>query len=244
MIVRPTFPRIDRARGARIGVWASITALHLALFALLGRVQPASVDIPAMPPVFVTLERPEPIPRPTPPPEKPAPVAGGGAPAAPSRVHVPAKAPERPPEVVAPPKPAPVQPLVVGTAPLATPTPGPGQGGEGEGTGEGIGDGDGPGRGGSPPLILRGPTTAEILSVVPPEARRARQPGRASINCVIRVDQRLEDCRVVSETPVGFRFGEAGLRAAAFFRYRPPMTSTGRPIEGQRATITVMFGRQ
>lgn len=85
-----------------------------------------------------------------------------------------------------------------------------GQGGEGEGTGDGIGDGDGPGRGGTPPLILKGASTAEILSIVPPEARRARQAGRASINCVIRTDERLDDCRVVSETPVGFRFGDPG----------------------------------
>jgi len=93
-------------------------------------------------------------------------------------------------------------------------------------------------------MILRGATTAEVLSVVPPEARRARQAGRASINCVIRLDQRLDDCRVVSETPAGFRFGEAGLRAAGFFRYRPPGTASGRPVEGQRVTISVQFGRQ
>ena len=246
MTERASLPKIDRARGVRIGVWTSMVVVHAALFALLGLVSPTPVQNPAMPPVFVTLEPPAPVPLPPPPPPPPdpAPVAGGGAPAAPSRVRLPIKPPERAPEIIAPPKPAPTQPLVVGVAPLATPTPGMGLGGEGEGTGDGIGDGDGPGRGGTPPLILKGASTAEILSIVPPEARRARQAGRASINCVIRVDERLDDCRVVSETPVGFRFGEAGLRAAGFFRYRPPMTASGRPIKGQRVTISVQFGRQ
>lgn len=246
MTDRASFPKIDRARGVRIGVWTFMVAVHAALFAMLGLVNPAPVQIPAMPPVFVTLEPPPPVPLPPPPPPpaEPAPVAGGGAPAAPSRVHLPIKPPERPPEIIAPPTPAPTAPLVIGAAPIATPAPGMGQGGEGEGTGDGVGDGDGPGRGGTPPLILKGASTAEILSIVPPEARRARQAGRASINCVIRVDERLDDCRVVSETPVGFRFGEAGLRAAGFFRYRPPMTASGRPIEGQRVTISVQFGRQ
>lgn len=241
---RPTLPKLDRTRSVTIGVWATIAAVHLGLFAMLGLVRPVAVQAPVLPPVLVSLIPPMAPLEPPPPPAEPAPVAGGGAPAAPSRVHLPVKAPERPPEVIAPPTPAPEQPLVIGTAPLATPTPGPGQGGEGEGTGTGVGDGDGPGRGGTPPMILRGATTAEVLSVVPPEARRARQAGRASINCVIRLDQRLDDCRVVSETPSGFRFGEAGLRAAGFFRYRPPGAASGRPIEGQRVTISVQFGRQ
>lgn len=240
---RPHLSKIDRRRGVTLGVWGAIAAAHLGLFAMLGLVRPAPVQAPVLPPVLVSLIPPMP-PLEPPPPADPAPVAGGGAPAAPSRVHLPVKTPERPPEVIAPPTPAPEQPLVIGTAPLATPTPGPGQGGEGEGTGTGVGDGDGPGRGGTPPMILRGPTTAEILSVVPPEARRARQAGRASINCLVRLDQRLEDCRVVTETPRGFGFGEAGLRAAGFFRYRPPGDSSGRALEGQRATITVFFGRQ
>lgn len=243
---RNLFLKIDRARGTTIGVWTATAVFHLGLFALLGLVRPLPATTDVLPPVLVSLVRPEPVPRPPspPPPADPAPTKGGGAPAAPSRVHLPVKTPARAPEVVAPPTPAPEQPLVIGTAPLATPTPAPGQGGEGEGTGTGAGDGDGPGRGGTPPLILRGATPAEVLSVVPLEARRARQAGRASINCVIGLDQRLDDCRIVSETPVGFRFGEAGLRAASFFRYRPPMTASGRPVEGQRVTITVQFGRR
>lgn len=249
MITRPSLPKPDRdphlkAAALKAGIWAMVAVTQLGLVSALGLVRAAPPTFDVLPPMLVTLVRPDAPPPPPPPVVTPAPVAGGGAPAAPSRVHLPQKTPDRPPEIVAPPVPAPAPTLVIGVAPLATPTPGMGQGGQGQGTGEGTGDGDGPGRGGTPPIILRGATPAEVLSVVPPEARRARVPGRAAVNCVIRLDERLDDCRVVSETPAGYRFGEAGLRAAAFFRYRPPGSAAGRPLEGQRVTINVLFGRQ
>ena len=108
----------------------------------------------------------------------------------------------------------------------------------------GDGDGDGPGSGGAGPMILRPATSAEIQSVAPPPVRGVRRPpGRVVVNCVIRIDQRLDDCRIVEETPRGFGFGEQALRATAFFRYRPPMTASGRPIAGQRVTTFVSMGR-
>ena len=42
----------------------------------------------------------------------------------------------------------------------------------------------------------------------------------------------------------GFGFGQAAIRGAAFFRYRPPMNAAGRPIEGQRVTVFIQMGRQ
>ncbi len=221
-----------------------VTGLHVAMFALIGlsQVTPRLIEAPQTP-IAIELFRP---PRPPPPPEVPQPPTaqpGGGAPAAPSIVR-PSPRPVERPEVVAPPVPAPKQPLVIGVAPIASPTLGQGQGGVGEGNGTGEGDSDGAGSGGTPPIIIRRATQGEILSVVPPAARAARRAGRSSVNCVIRTDQRLEDCRVVDETPPGFAFGDAALRAATFFRYRPPLTPAGRPIEGQRVTIFIQFGRQ
>lgn len=235
----------DRRRLFRAATVAGVVAFHAVLFAAVGLIRVPREETALQVPITVELFTP---PLPPPPPPEPTvepvtPDPGGGAPAAPSIVRPSPRAVERP-EIVAPPVPAPEQPLVIGVAPMASPMPGQGQGGSGEGTGSGIGDGDGPGRGGTPPLIIRGATPREILSVVPPEARQARQSGRAAVNCVILADQRLDDCRIVTETPQGYRFGEAGLRAATFFRYRPPMTSSGRPLEGQRVTINVLFGRQ
>ncbi|MGH7026777.1 energy transducer TonB [Brevundimonas sp.] len=223
------------------GVAVGVGALHLALFGLLGRMQVPTQFTPPSRPVEVVLVRPSPIPLPpVPPPPRPAPSEGGGAPAAPSRLHLPPRKTERPPEVTAPPKPAPEQALVVGVAPVAGPVPGAGQGGEGTGTGGGVGSGAGPGVGDGPPRFLQGPTPDQRRRLHPPEAFRQRLDGRAVIACRIRLDTRLEDCRVVEEAPPGRGFGQAALAASAYFRFRPP-TRDGRPVEGREITVGVEF---
>jgi len=235
-----------RRRLGRVGVIAVVVAAHAALFAAVGLQRAKIIDVPMLEPIQVELFRPFTPPPPPPPPERPAEVdPGGGAPAAPSRVHVTPKPPERPPELpVAPPTPSPVQSVVIGASPTATLNSGLGQGGQGTGTGSGTGEGDGPGSG-SGPQILRGANSNEILAFVPPEARRQRRAGRSAVNCVIRADTRLEGCRVVDESPGGFGFGDAAVRVAeTHFRFRPPTTASGRPVEGFRVTVTVNFGRQ
>lgn len=231
-------------RNARLtltGVAISVGVLHLALFALVGRLQGPTQFTPLSRSVEVVLVRPSPIPPPpVPPPPRPAPSEGGGAPAAPSRVHLPPKKVERPPEVTAPPRPAPEPPLVIGTAPVASPTPGPGQGGEGTGSGSGVGAGSGPGAGDGPPRLIQGPTKDQLRRLHPREAFRQRLNGRALIGCRIRLDTRLEDCRVVEEAPPGRGFGEAALAASLYFRFRPP-TRDGRPVEGREITVGVEF---
>ena len=239
MSIQPPILNADRLR--KLGIVTGVTLAHLAVFMVMGRTD-APVAHPEQPPAFdVVLFR---LPPPPPPPAKPAPTQGGGAPAAPSRIHVTPRPADKPRELPAPPVPAPEPALVIGMAPVAGPTPGMGQGGTGTGTGTGDGDGDGPGSGGSGPMILRPASSAEVQSVAPPPVRGVRRPaGRAVVNCVIRIDQRLDDCRIVEENPRGFGFGEQALRATAFFRYRPPMTAVGRPVEGQRVTVSVQFGR-
>ena len=242
--MKPEASLLNKDRLRKLGIVAGVTLAHLGVFSIMARADPP-VPMPDLPPpISVMLYRPPPPP-PPPPPAKPARTQGGGKPAAPSRIHVPLKPPPpRPPELVAPRVPAPEPALVVGVAPVASPTPGMGQGGTGNGTGTGDGDGDGPGSGGSGPMILRPATSAEIQSVGPSPVRGVRRPpGRVVVNCVIRTDQRLGDCRIVEENPRGFGFGEQALRATEFFRYRPPMTASGRPIEGQRVTTFVNIGR-
>ena len=242
----PHLPTSRRARRlGRVGVIAAVVAAHAALFAAVGLQRAKIIDVPMLEPIQVEMFRPF-TPPPPPPPPAPAQVdPGGGAPAAPSRVHVTPKPPERPPELpVAPPTPAPETSLVVGASPTPSLNTGLGQGGEGTGMGSGTGEGDGPGSG-SGPMILRGASSGEILAFVPPEARRARRAGRSAVNCVIRADTRLEACRVVEESPGGFGFGAAAVRVAeTHFRFRPPTTASGRAVEGFRVTVTVNFGRQ
>lgn len=238
-------PSDRRRRQRRAGVLVGVGLAHAGLFSLFGLAGVPPAPPSMLVPVQVELFDLSPPPPPPPPPEvEPSPETGGGAPAAASRVNRPPDPPRVPPELIAPPKPAPEPTIIVGASDQPGPTPGLGQGGQGSGTGEGMGPGDGPGSG-SGPVILRGASNGEILGFVPPEARRRRIPGRASVNCVIRADTRLEGCRVVNETPSGLGFGEAAVQIAqTHFRFRPPTTAAGRPVEGFRVTVFVQFGRQ
>ena len=219
-----------------------VGAAHLVLFGLLGHLRPAVAPTPFSRPVEVELVRPSPIPPPSdPPPSKPAPSTGGGAPAAPSRVHESSRKNERPPELSAPAMPAPEPSLVVGVAPISSPAPGLGAGGEGTGSGEGVGAGAGPGAGDGPPRLLQGPSREQLRQLHPREAFRQRLNGHASLACRIRLDTRLEACRLVDETPPGRGFGAAALAASVHFRFRPP-TRDGRPVEGREITVGVEFG--
>lgn len=233
--MKPDSPMLNADRLRKLGVVVGVTLAHLGVFAMMGRAD-APVPLPEPPPtVSVFLYRPPP---PPPPPVEPARTQGGGAPAAPSRVHVPLKPAERPPEVIAPPVPAPEPALIVGAAPVAGPTPGQGQGGEGTGTGTGRGSGTGPGSGGTRERFLRGPSMADLARVAPRGG-----PDRTvnvRMRCRIRTDARLEDCRVENETPAGMGYGPAALASAAYFRFQPP-TEGGRPVGGREVIVGVEF---
>lgn len=227
----------DRQR--KLGAFAVVLAAHAGLFAMVARTQPTPLQ-PILPVIEVELFRPlpPPPPPPPPPPVEPARTQGGGAPAAPSRIHVPPDPPERPPELVAPPVPAPEPVLVIGAAPVAGPTPGMGQGGEGTGTGTGQGSGSGPGSGGTRERFLRGPSMAELARVAP--AGGPQQTTTVRMRCRIRTDARLADCRVVDESPAGSGYGPAALSSADYFRFQPPMEG-GRALEGREVTVGVVF---
>ncbi|WP_221247678.1 energy transducer TonB [Brevundimonas basaltis] len=235
---------LTRDRQRKAGVFVVVLAVHAGLFAVMARTT-ASPPM-ALPPVFeVELFRPPPPPPPPPPPEEASVDPGGGAPAAPSRIHVPP--PPRdptPPEVPAPRQQAPEPELVIGVAPTSSETPGMGQGGQGTGRGTGVGAGDGPGRGvRTGPRNLREPRPLALRRYHPQEALRQGVSGTAVVSCRIREDTVLDQCRVVSETPAGQGFGAAGIAAAvAEYRFRPGMID-GRPDYDLRAVITVRFGR-
>jgi len=229
-------------RLGKLGVIAAVAAVHVIGMLWLGRVgTPADLrdESPVIEVVMVRL--PPPVPPPVSPPA-PTPRAGGGAPAATSRIHVPPPPrPEVQPEAPAPVAPAPEPERVVGVAPIATPDPGMGLSGQGGGTGTGVGTGAGPGSGGSaPPRIVRGPSQADLARVYPRQARPAGQPGGALLNCRIRSDTRLDRCRVVRETPPGQGFGAAALEASAYFRFTPAIRN-GQPVEDGEITIGVDF---
>ena len=235
---RPTARRA-RKRWRAFAVFAGVALAEIGLFLLLGQVRGARPAAAPETPAFevVLYDPPPPLSD-----QPPAPEIGGGAPAAPSRIHTPPP-PRRevPPELPAPPTPAPQpDPVVVGVAPSPSPLPGFGQGGQGTGAGSGTGSGFGPGSGSTGPRLITGPTLGQIRAAHPPNARS--RYGRVELSCLIRLDERLEGCRVVDEDPPGLGFGAAGLRVSRYFRFRPP-TEDGQPVEGQRVTVGIDFGR-
>lgn len=228
----------------RAGAFGVVLTAHLIVFALIARSQPPTPASLRPSPIDIILMRPPapPPPPPPPPPAKISPKAGGGAPAAPSRVHR-SPLPVEQPELATPPKPAPTPTLNVGVSDIASPTPGMGQGGQGTGTGAGTGEGDGPGAGMTPPRFIRGPNQGNLRDSHPREALRAGRSGVAVVNCRIQADTRLSRCRIVSETPTGQGFGAAGLSVAeTYYRFQPP-TRNGAPVEDQGVTVTIQFGR-
>ena len=240
MRIQPPYLTKKRLRTA--GVVVGVSVAHLLVFAVIARTRADVPMLPPAPPINVTLFRPTPPPPPPPPPLKPTPDPGGGKPAAPSRIHTPPPLKQpRPVELPAPPKQAPEPAPVVGVAPAASPAAGFGQGGQGSGSGSGVGSGSGPGAGSTRARVLRSPPVSEIRANHP-RAARSRY-GNAALSCVVRLDQRLEDCRVISETPAGLGFGEAALRLVDQFRVLPP-TEGGRPVEGQRLVVGIDFGNR
>lgn len=237
-------PILKDRRLRNAGLAAGILAAHLVVAVLIGRGGPAGPLALPTPPINVILFRPvvPPPPPPPPPPEQPVRSQGGGAPAAPSRVHVapppPTPQPDPPP---APREQAPEPALTVGVAPVASDTPGMGQGGRGNGLGTGVGDGDGPGSG-IGPIIIRGASPREIFEDTPRELRRRARNVDVTVSCEVGLDQQLSNCRAVGRRPSEPGFEAVAARIAERrFRVRPARTGSGAPIAGGRITIGVIW---
>lgn len=63
--------------------------------------------------------------------------------------------------------------------------------------------------------------------------------GRVTLECVVRSNGRLTDCRVIEENPAGYGFGEAALNAARETRVSP--RSGGSGADGARIRWTTRF---
>lgn len=73
---------------------------------------------------------------------------------------------------------------------------------------------------------------ADLAALLPPRAAAEKIGGEARIKCVVTVKGELSECAVVSESPAGYGFGEAALKAALKERVRPKddkgQTAAGR----------------
>jgi len=76
------------------------------------------------------------------------------------------------------------------------------------------------------------PTGAELARLYPERAQRLNVEGEATVQCRVQLDGLLTDCLVIYETPQGYGFGIATLKAATHFRMRPGARN-GQPVMGQ-----------
>lgn len=223
----------------RLGAVVAVSLAHVALIAAFALSRQALPPEPVFAPVFdVFMAR---IPPPSPPVGDDR-ASGGGAPAAASRVHRATEPPVERTELPAPLVQAPLPELVVGLAALPSIEPALGRGGEGEGEGAGVGKGDGGGSGqGAGPVLISGPRGAVMTANVSPAAMNASPGPYAVLECYIRAGRdRLEGCRVKAERPAGAGVGQAALRKAEEFRYRPPRRLG--PFGGRhRQTVGIAF---
>ena len=96
-----------------------------------------------------------------------------------------------------------------------------------------------------PPLarpedFRRGPRASDVARHYPERAKALRIEGRATLVCTVIEDGSLTGCRVSSEHPVGWGFGEAALKMSAEFRVRAK-PKDGRPAAGGRIVIPLKF---
>lgn len=223
---------VNVERRSRLAIGAAVTALHVAALVWLG----LSV-VPTLPQVTaqaldVVLMRPGPRPDV----DRDSPAESGGAPAAPSRIHITADPRLDEVELNAPDAPAPLQPLVVGLSPVVTALPSAGDGGVGDGAGDGSGAG--PGAGGGGVVLIQGPAGAIITQDVQPADLAQAGQIHVILRCRIRANQQLEDCRVVGEHPRPSGYRRAALERSREFRFRQ---HGRRPFGGRWVVVAIAF---
>lgn len=98
----------------------------------------------------------------------------------------------------------------------------------------------------TPPSVIRNPvwisrpTPEQVGKLYPERAANRGMTGSATLWCGIRANGTMTDCQVVDESPAGWRFGAAALSMAQYFRISPK-TVDGKPVEGSRVRIPVVF---
>lgn len=91
------------------------------------------------------------------------------------------------------------------------------------------------------PSEWRARPTGDMASrYYPDRAQRMEVGGRAVVDCRVTPEGKLEDCKVLSESPMEYGFGEAALRLTQFMELAPPSQKDVR--KGRlRRTIPVGF---
>jgi TonB family protein len=71
------------------------------------------------------------------------------------------------------------------------------------------------------------PNGDDMARVYPPRAAREGLSGTSRVHCAVEASGILSGCVVVSQSPIGFGFGEAELRLIPLFRMAPARYGSG-----------------
>lgn len=89
------------------------------------------------------------------------------------------------------------------------------------------------------PTFLQRPSGRDFARYFPERALQRGESGRVVLDCVVAADGRV-GCNVLEESPAGWGFGDASLRAAQHFRVAPA-TTDGRPTSGGRLRVPMTW---
>lgn len=87
---------------------------------------------------------------------------------------------------------------------------------------------------------LQAPTYAEVAAAFPAKAKDRKVGGQATLSCKFKADGRLDDCRVLGESPFGMGFGAAAKTLLPGF-LGPTAFGDGTPIKGAMTQLPVTF---
>lgn len=87
-------------------------------------------------------------------------------------------------------------------------------------------------------LWLTPPTTAVLQRTFPQRALQREQAGKAKLRCAI-AGERL-DCQAVDETPAGWGFGEAAMKASQMIAVAPTLKD-GTPSSGRELCFAIRY---
>ena len=86
----------------------------------------------------------------------------------------------------------------------------------------------------------RRPDANIVAQYFPYRAVSAHVSGHVVLNCQVKSNGRLAHCKVIEESPKGWRFGDAALYASVWFQMKPE-TADGQPTAGAELSVPVDF---